>query len=150
MKRVLLRGFHVLMACVVLLSSTGFGLVEHTCQMRGTRKTVVVAFTGARTAPACTADAQPIAPNQSVIKKADCCQDNAHYENVDTGSSLSQQIAKLIKAVTETVVAGVITVLAWLADWIFDRGASSSIAASPPALSLSGRAILTLVQRLLI
>jgi hypothetical protein len=149
MKRTLFQLFNLLMACVVLLSSTGFGLVEHSCQMRGKKKTVVVAFSDAKTPRGCAVDQMAAPTDQPTIKKTVCCQDDQHFENVDISSSLSQLIAKFIKSITETVIAGVTAVLAWIAEWIFG-GQSASIAlfSSPP--SLSGRDILTLVQTLLI
>jgi hypothetical protein len=151
MKRNLLQLFHVLMACVVLLSSTGFGLVEHSCQMRGKKKTIVVAFSDAGKQTNCGKH-EPAAPSdQIVLKKTDCCQDDQRYENVDVNSSLSQLVAKFVKNVTESILVGVTAMLAWIVEWIFDRSASLSAqlsSYSPP--SLSGRDILTLVRTLLI
>ncbi|WP_420146753.1 HYC_CC_PP family protein [Spirosoma sp.] len=148
MKRTLFRLFNLLMACVVLLSSTGFGLIEHTCQMRGHKTTMVVAFSEAKS-QGCAIDQQPMSSQQTVIKKTECCQDDQRYENVDVSSSLSQLVAKFVKSVTETVVAGFVAVFSWLIEFIFaEKSASVSAFSSPP--SLSGRDILTLVQSLLI
>lgn len=148
MKRTLFRLFNLLMACVVLLSSTGFGLVEHTCQMRGHKKTMVVAFSDVKS-QGCATDQQPMPSQQTVVKKTECCQDKHYYENVDTSSSLSQLVAKFVKTVTETVVASFIAVFTWLFELIFaDKSLPISAFSSPP--SLSGRDILTLVQSFLI
>ena len=137
------------MACVVLLSSTGFGLLEHTCQMRGKKKTMVVAFSEAKAGPDCESGKKPMAGQQTVVDKSQCCQDNHLYENVDVSSSLSQLVAKFVKTVSETFIAGAAMVVAWLVNWVFaDESASVSVATSLP--SLSGRDILTLVQSLLI
>ncbi len=149
MKRALFQLFNLLMACVVLLSSTGFGLVEHSCQMRGKKTTMVVAFSDVKPQSGCAADGQPMPPRQTVVKKTDCCQNEGSYENVDAQSSLSQLVAKFVKTVTETVLAGVVAIVAYLAEWIFDRQSSSiSIVDLPP--SPSGRDILTLVSSLLL
>ena len=149
MKRALFQVFNLLMVCVVLLSSTGFGLVEHSCQMRGKKKTMVVAFSDAKTQPGCSSDKQPMSANQTVLKKTECCQDNNQYENVDISSSLSQFVAKLVKTVTEAVIVSIAAVVTWTIDWIFaKKSASVSFFSSPP--SLSGRDILTLVHSLLI
>ena len=150
MKRTLFQLLNLMMACVVLLSSTGFGLVEHTCQMRGKKKTIVVAFSDASVQPGCTADGQSMVSGQTVIRKSECCQDDQHYENVTVTSSLSQLLAKFVKTIAETIVSGVVVMLAWLANLIFehDSAASLAVTSSPPALS--GRDILTLIQRLLI
>ncbi len=149
MKRALFQLFNLLMVCVVLLSSTGFGLVEHSCQMRGTKKTMVVAFSDAKPQSGCSDDGQPMPPKQTVVSKTDCCRDQSSYENVDSQSSLSQLVAKFVKTVTETVLAGVVAIIAYLVDWTFDRKSTAvSVVESPP--SPSGRDILTLVHRLLL
>jgi len=150
MKRTLFQLFNVLMACVVLLSSTGFGLVEHTCQMRGKKKTMVVAFSGARTEAGCSKHMASEPSMEPVIKKTECCQDDQRYENVDVTSSLSQLVAKFVKTVTESVLAGVTAMLAWVIDWVFDRSASVAATFSSDPPSLSGRDILTLVRCMLI
>lgn len=137
------------MACVVLLSSTGFGLVEHTCQMRGKKKTMVVAFSDARTKPGCSTDKQPMPTDQTVVSKTQCCEDGQQYENVTVSSSLSQFVAKFVKSIAETVIHGVVAVLTWLIQLIFaEKSSSLSVFQSPP--SLSGRDIITLVRSLLI
>lgn len=149
MKRALFQLFNLLMVCVVLLSSTGFGLVEHSCQMRGKKKTMVVAFSDTKTQTGCSSDKQPMPANQTVIKKTECCQDETYFENVDISSSLSQFVAKFVKIVAEAFVAGVTVVLTWICDLIFAKESSSvSVFSSPP--SPSGRDILTLVRSLLL
>ena len=149
MKRALFQWFNLMMACVVLLSSTGFGLVEHTCQMRGKKKTMVVAFSETKTESGCADDKQPIPANQTVVKKTVCCQDDQHFANIDVSSSLSQLVAKFVKTISETIFAGAAVVLAWLVDWIFAEE-SASISLVPSLPPSSGRDILTLLQRLLI
>ena len=149
MKRALFPLFNILMACVVLLSSTGFGLVEHSCHMRGKKKTMVVAFSDINPKTGCSENGQPMPSGQTFIKKTECCQDQSSYENVDAQSSLTQLVAKFVKTITEAIVAGVVAVMAYLVEWVFARESSSlSAVESPP--SLSGRDILTLVQSLLI
>ena len=149
MKRALFQVFNLLMTCVVLLSSTGFGLVEHSCQMRGKKKTMVVAFSEVKPQQGCSTDKQSILTQQTLIKKTECCQDEQHFENVDISSSLSQFVAKIVKAVTETIIGGLVSVLTWLVNWVFAEE-SSSVSSFSSSPSLSGRDILTLVQSLLI
>ena len=149
MKRSLFRLFNLFMTCVVLLSSTGFGLVEHTCQMRGKKKTLVVAFSENKTQNGCADGKQAQPAKQTVLKKTDCCQDDQRYENVDVTSSLSQLIAKFVKSIAETVLSAVSVMLTWLIHWIFASESSSlSLIDSPP--SPSGRDILTFAHCLLI
>lgn len=149
MKRKLFQLFNLLMTCVVLLSSTGFGLVEHSCQMRGKKKTMVVAFSDAKTKSGCASDGQSMAPRQNSVDKSSCCQDESSYENVDAQSSLSQLVAKFVKTVTETVLAGTVALIAYLVEWIFERESSSIALVSEPP-SPSGRDILALDSRLLL
>lgn len=148
MKRKLFQLFNLLMTCVVLLSSTGFGLVEHSCQMRGKKKTMVVAFSEVKS-PSCATNKQPMSTQQTVVKKAECCQDDQRFENVDISSSLSQFIAKLVKTVTEAVFTGVVSFMVWLIDVISNAKTTSISAFSSPP-SLSGREIITLVRSLLL
>jgi hypothetical protein len=148
MKRTLFQLFNLFMTCVVLLSSTGFGLVEHSCQMRGKKKTMVVAFSEVKQ-QGCATTKQPMPSQQTVIRKTECCQDDQRYENVDISSSLSQFVAKLVKIVTEAVLTGVVSVMVWIIDVVFaEKTTSISTFSSPP--SLSGRDIITLVRSLLL
>lgn len=148
MKRNLFQLFNILMACVVLLSSTGFGLVEHSCQMRGKKKTVVVAFSESKSTT-CDTGKQGEPAHQTVVKKTECCQDEQHFENVDISSSLSQFVAKFVKIVTEAVLTSVVAVMTWIIDVVFTHKTTSvSAFAAPP--SLSGRDIITLVRSLLL
>ncbi|QKZ14061.1 HYC_CC_PP family protein [Spirosoma sp. KUDC1026] len=151
MKRRLFQLFNLLMACIVLLSSTGFGLVEHSCQMRGKKKTMVVAFSKDAEQKGCKIGKHTaINTDELIISRDECCQDEQSYENVDVTSSLTQLVAKFAKIVTEAVLTSVLTVVTWLVDWIFDHSvATSAPAVSSPSLP-SGRDLLSLVQRFLI
>ncbi|GAB3696472.1 hypothetical protein GCM10027592_19580 [Spirosoma flavus] len=149
MKRILFQVFNVVMAVVVLLSSTGFGLVEHSCQMRGKKKTMVVAFSDVKPPKSCTTHKKTPPTDQTRIERDKCCQDSQYYENVDVSSSLSQLAAKCIKAISQPIDTIAVTLLAWLTDWIYTETSASTPIFSPP-LSLSGRDILKLAQCLLI
>lgn len=148
MKRTLSQIVNLLMAFVVLMSSTGFGLVEHSCQMRGKKKTVVTAFSDVKTS-GCTEDGLPMKTDQTIVKKTPCCQDEQGFENVETQSSLSQQVAKFVKVITEAVLTSVTTLLTWIVGWVFDTNTEVSTSFPAPP-SPSGRDILTLVRSLLI
>lgn len=148
MKRTLSQIVNLLMAFVVLMSSTGFGLVEHSCQMRGKKKTVITAFSDVQRA-GCAEGGLTMTANQATVKKIPCCQDEQDFENVDTQSSLSQHVAKFVKAVTETILAGVATLLTWVVSWIFDTDTQVAASFSAPP-SPSGRDILTRTHSLLI
>ena len=147
MKLALIRFLHLFMAVVVLLSSMGFGLVEHSCQLRGKR-----VYSVHETKPGCKlcrARTQQAADSPSV-NRPDCCKDEARYSKVETGSSLSQQLVKFIKAIGEHYGAGVAAVFTTLFNWAFVQQASVPAAdyASPPPLA--GRLLLAFVQSFLI
>ena len=149
MKRTLFQFLNLMMACVILLSSTGFGLLEHSCHMRGKKKTMVVAFTENKAQSGCASDVGTVVDSRTTVKKAECCADEQHFENIDISSSLSQFVAQLVKTIAESVLTGIVTVFTWLIDWAFAEESTSVAVFSPPP-SLSGRAILTLIQSLLI
>nr|WP_229201816.1 hypothetical protein [Arsenicibacter rosenii] len=87
---------------------------------------------------------------KTIVKKADCCKEEARFENVDITSSLSQLFAKFLKSVAEAVTVAVVSVITWLFNWIYDREADAALIlpnAPPPAY---GRALLAIVQRFLL
>ncbi len=148
MKRTLFQLFNTLMACIVLLSSTGFGLVERSCHMRG--KTVYLSLKQAE-AKRCAADRLVLTPaaGQTRIERTPCCADETTYENVDVTSSLTQLVAKFLKTVTTMVTDGFAAVLVWLVETMFAAKSSVSLTVHAPPLP-AGRTLLALVQSLLI
>lgn len=148
MKRELFRILNVVMAMVVLLSSTGFGLIEHSCQMRG--KKISRIGVGEPTYAGCPSDKTASASIQPSVKKTDCCKDEKRYENVDIASSLSQLVAKFFKVVTEAVITSVTVLVTNFISWLFSTDASV-VAHSPNAPPAAyGRTLLALVQSFLI
>lgn len=148
MKRTLFRMLNVIMAVVVLVSSTGFGLIEHSCQMRGKKITKI--GTVESTFIGCPPGQKASAPSQPSLKKGDCCQDEHRYENVDISSSLSQLVAKFFKIATEGLITTVEVVVTSLVNWLFIETVSTvehSPNAPPPAY---GRSLLAVVQSFLI
>lgn len=148
MKRTLFRIFNVLMAVVVLISSTGFGLIEHSCQMRGKKISLVgseqpgcVGCPSLHKAPVSTKPA---------LKKKDCCQEEQRFENVDVTSSLSQLIAKFFKGVTKAIIEVATALVTTLVSWFFQTDASlvEHSPNAPPAFY--GRTLLAFVQSFLI
>jgi hypothetical protein len=148
MKTALLRCFHLVMVAIVLTGSTGFGLIEHTCQMRGKRISWVMAGDNC---PGCTpAERQIKAQQQPTIAPTDCCKDESRYENVDVTSSLTQLVAKFLQNVSEALLAGFAAVLTWLTAGVMTLSAKAA-AALPNAPPLpAGRDLLPFVQQFLI
>lgn len=148
MQRKLFQLFNLLMACTVLVSSTGFGLVERSCQMRG--KTMYLNLKEAEARRCVTDHKEPGAASGNVmVGKTPCCQDETTYKHVDVKSSLTQSVAKFLKNITHAIGAGVVSVLAWLIEVVFSSASSATVTISSPPLP-SGRSLLALIQHLLI
>ncbi len=148
MKRILFQLFNVLMACTILVSSTGFGLVERSCHMRG--KTVYLSLKEAE-AKRCAADqllvTQPA--TRTGVDKTPCCADETRYENVDVTSSLTQLVAKFLKTITDTVTAGFTAVFVWFIQTVLSTKSSALLTVHAPPLP-AGRTLLAFIQSLLI
>jgi hypothetical protein len=144
MKKAFSRIFNVFLAVVVLLSSTGFGLVEHSCTVKGKQTSLH------KSKNACCANNPHQQQNQqkSTIKKAKCCSEREKYENVDYSSSASQIVAKFTQKSIDwlkvTVVSFVRTIIETILQVI-----TSSTHSSSKSLS-TGRDILSFVQSYLI
>lgn len=148
MKLAMIRFLHLFMAVVVLLSSMGFGLVEHSCQLRGKR----VYSVHDTQPPGCQhCQVRTQVPDQmTTVDRTDCCQDETHYSRVDTTSSLSHQLAKFIKVASDRFGTGTAAVWIVLLNWSLVDHTSVPAAgyASPPPLA--GRHLLAFVQSFLI
>lgn len=153
MKHTVFRYVNLLMACIVLLSSTGIGLIEHTCQMRGKKVSVALPR---ETKSGCSVHSKKtfaVSKNASigpVIKRTDCCKEEQRYENVDFSSSITQLVAKFLKSIADTAQAGLVTVISWLLQELLptDPDSAAIRVAAPPLPS--GRDLLAFVQRFLL
>jgi hypothetical protein len=150
MKNALLKFLTVSMACLVLLSSTGFGLVEHDCLMRG-KSMQLHAAQAPKGCQSCVkkGDVHLSSADQTVVKKADCCKDEQKYEKLDIVSSLSQLIAKVLKTAAEAALLAVKTVLFSVVQWLLPDPAGASVVHSFSSL-FHGRSMLSFVQSFLI
>ncbi|MEZ0487581.1 HYC_CC_PP family protein [Fibrella aquatica] len=73
------------LAILVLVSSMGFGMVEHWCQLRGHSKTLLEAQ---RNCPKhCQSDevSAPVS-GEPIVKRAACCKTTLTYEHLDVSS----------------------------------------------------------------
>ncbi|MFN8356699.1 MAG: hypothetical protein U0Y10_19750 [Spirosomataceae bacterium] len=145
MKKFLLyRLFNFLMAIVVLSTSTGFGLVEHSCMIRGKTYSLSSAHQGCKHCPTTPANN---ASNEQ-LKKQSCCDEKTTYEHVDYSSSLVELGAKFVKTISEAVA----NVVHWVVERLVEAisTTSSSLTASAAPFSHSGRDILAFHQTFLI
>ena len=153
MKRAFFKYFNLLMACIVLLSSTGFGLIEHTCLMRGKKVSMAMNRQAQQNCQIHGKSEVSITSQSSagpIIKKADCCQEEQWYENVEFSSSITQLVAKFIKSMTNLVLTGVATFIGWLLNELFsvDTSLLTTGIDSPPLPY--GRSLLSFVQSFLL
>jgi hypothetical protein len=149
-KNKLYRMFAIVMALVVLLSSTGFGLVEHSCMMRG--KSVELISLGEAQGCQMCVKKTAIAPQKlttSVFKKKACCEEDQKHQKIEVVSSLSQASAKVLKA--KDLPAGVAIQLSFLlAQLEPDATSASSSAFLSFSFRFYGRSLLSFVQSFLI
>jgi hypothetical protein len=147
MKKTIRSFFTVLMAFVVLTASTGFGVIEHHCMMRG--KSLHLAALQKANAKGCGQEHSklPISDKTS-FQKQNCCQDQQSYENVDVSSSVTQWIAKIIKIVSDAVIGAFIAVFKAIVALFVPE--SSSVSLSSFSSLLHGRSLLSFVQSFLI
>ncbi|WP_460910991.1 hypothetical protein [Spirosoma areae] len=78
------------LALLVLVSSTGFGIVEHWCQMRGHTKSLLLTRKGCATPCKTNEPPAPIS-GQPIVKKIPCCKTTLSYEHLDVSRFLTDQ-----------------------------------------------------------
>jgi hypothetical protein len=147
MKKTIRSFFTVLMALVVLTASTGFGVIEHHCMMRG--KSLHLAALKKENAKGCGQEHSklPISDKTS-FQKQNCCEDQQSYENVDVSSSVTQWVAKIIKVVSDAVIGAFIAVFKAIVAFFVPESSSASL--SSFSSLLHGRSLLSFVQSFLI
>lgn len=143
MKKALFRIFNVLMAVVVLLSSTGFGLVEHSCTVKGKQ----TSFHKTNKTCCNKTSQKDFSPQKTTVKKTKCCTEEEKYENVDYSSSASQNVAKFIQNGLDWAKNATNLFLKAIVKEFLDSISSKNIASSPPS---DGRTILIFIQSFLI
>ncbi|RYD94058.1 MAG: hypothetical protein EOP50_10115 [Sphingobacteriales bacterium] len=155
MKRTIFQLFNLLMTCIVLLSSTGFGLIEHTCLMRG-KKVSLAMSQSANVNQSCPIHRQKaVSPSEQsyqtpILQRTDCCQEEQRYENVDFSSSITQLVAKFIKSMADTVLAGVTALITWLFTSLVIADTASTLAVFDAPPLHYGRSLLSFVQSFLL
>ncbi len=143
MKKALFRIFNVLMAVVVLLSSTGFGLVEHSCTVKGKQTSLHKSD-----AACCNKTSQKdTSPHKTTVKKSKCCTEEEKYENVDYSSSASQNVAKFVQNGLDWLKTTVTSFLKAIVEEVLETISSKNNSSSPPS---DGRTILIFIQSFLI
>ena len=154
MKNKLNRSITVIMAFLVLLSSTGFAFVEHQCMMRGKSVQLVSEKKSdsckAKVVSSCCAKSKQLKESKGTfLKKTDCCKESQKFEKLDVVSSANQAIAKLLKVWAGDFVWAATSYSFIQAEWILP----ASEAVSPDisfSSRLHGRSMLFFIQSFLI
>ncbi len=91
-----------LLALLVLLSSTGYGMVEHWCQMRGHSKSLLLTAKGC--AKPCGTPEEATPPTDGpLLKRAPCCKTTLTYTHLDVSRFLADQPAQPVLHLAEFV-----------------------------------------------
>jgi hypothetical protein len=137
------------MAILVLMTSTGFGLVEHHCMMRGKSLQLMAIETNGACKSCVKKNVAHVGTHKTVVKKADCCKEEQKYQKVDFVSSFSQLLAKILKSCAEAVGFAVKAIIFSIADFLLPTSSGSSVVHSFSSL-FHGRSMLSFVQSFLI
>jgi len=155
MKNKLHRSITIFMAFLVLVSSTGFGLVEHQCLMRGMMTMKFVSEKKAdsckeKVVSACCAKSKALKESKKTFfKKTDCCKDQQKFEKVDVVSSLVQLHAKAMKVFADGLLWSLQSFIFLLQEWVYPPVSSSKVPVSFSSL-FHGRSMLSFIQSFLI
>jgi len=147
MKKAFSRLFNVIMAVVVLLSSTGFGFVEHSCIVKG--KSISLHKSGDLCCAAKNSKHAPLNSKHAIVKKSVCCTEEEKYENIEYSSSVSQLVAKFTQSSLDWFKATFSDLIKTIIEIIFDSQ-NSSLARSTSPPTPEGRDIITANQSFLI
>lgn len=153
MKNKLHQSLTILMAFLILFSSTGFGFIEHECMMRG--KSVKFASDeqtalNKKVVSSCCAQSKALKVSKGTyFKKTACCKENQNFEKVDVTPSLAQMLAKSLKTMADGTVWSVKSFTFIKAEWIIPSAIRSSHIISFTSL-FHGRSMLFFVQSFLI
>ena len=139
------------MAFVVLLSSTGFGLVEHSCMMSGKSVELAALKKESTGCSSCVKKVEARADKSShpVFKKKACCEENHTFQKLDVVTSTSS-VAKILKNSPQVdAISG--EALRYLSAFLPVLLPPSSTSSFPPFFpKFYGRTMLSFVQCFLI
>ena len=157
MKNRIHQSLTIVMSFLILLSSTGFGFIEHACMMRGksvkfVSEEQVSFFKTKKTKPvsSCCAKSKSLKDSKGTFfKKTDCCKESQNFKKVDVVSSVSQMLSKSLKAMADGVLWSVKSFVFLTAEWALHSPFQSSNSISFSSL-FHGRSMLSFVQSFLI
>lgn len=106
------------MALLVLISSTGFGFVEHQCLLRG-KSVQLYSSSKVDGCKACrkVEVRKTESQEKAYFKKVACCKDSARFEKMNAEWTGSHLLAKLLKVLANGVVFGVTQFVFITSEW---------------------------------
>lgn len=154
MKNKLHRSITIMMAFLILLSSTGFALTEHQCMMMGSKSKQLVTSKKddsckPKAVSSCCAKSQQLKNAKGTFfKKTDCCKESQKLEKLEVASIDNHVLAKLLKSFATGITWSATRYQFILAEW----------ALAPPAAApdisfssrLHGRSMLAFIQSFVI
>jgi hypothetical protein len=150
MNKIVLKSFAIFMSLLVLLSSAGFGVREHTCQVRG--KTVSLSgFVNDKGCKACKVKHSPRvearSPSGVFIDKVPCCKEKVTFERVEVVNTVvsAAPVFLFLAAVLPPAPSFLFSFLPKEIQYPFGTVAPYSFSSR-----LSGRSLLALIQSYLI
>ncbi|MCF0073586.1 hypothetical protein LZD49_24110 [Dyadobacter sp. CY261] len=154
MKNKLHRSITILMALLVLLSSTGFVLTERHCAMMAGKSMQLVGQPKDNSckpkvvSSCCAKSAAMKMAKGTSLKKTACCKESQKLEKLDVASANSHVLAKLLKSVAMGLTWTVTSFQFIQAEWLLPSSPNS------PDVSFSsrfhGRSMLSFIQSFLI
>ncbi|AFK04871.1 hypothetical protein Emtol_3745 [Emticicia oligotrophica DSM 17448] len=144
MKNAIFRILNVFMAVVVLISNTGFGLIEHSCTVKGKQ----TALYKSETSCCNKSFKNHTSSERPVVKKSKCCSEEEKYQNVDYSYSASESVAKFVQKSIDWVKVTITDFLRAVVRDILENLVSKKTSSSPP--SSNGISIRIFIQSFLI
>ena len=137
MKNIKSRILLVLLSNLILFNSFGFGLVEHSCTMRG-KKTY--SFIAKDTCKGC--DVHKKTSSKTTISRSKCCNSEQQKKQENISESLVNIATKFIKAATNALIQGFV----WLALIASEAILNVFGANQPESSSLFGKNLLIFIS----
>ena len=143
MKAIIRKMFCYLLAGLVFVSSTGFGLVEHSCLMSGKEKVAVSEGQSCCSAKKST-KGHSCQSRQASLEQDACCTEETQHSKVDVSTSLVQVMSDLLASLWVAVVS----IFSFIFNSLIETvTASLHVSHSPPR---SGRSLLIFLHTFLI
>lgn len=126
-----------LLAALILFTSTGFGLIEHSCAMRGKKS---YSFVTKESCSGCENHHKKAPIGKASVSKSKCCDDNV-VEKEKTSESIANIFGKLLKSATFFIVNSIFFIATTAFEFVFNLLSSNQ----NDVCSLAGRSLLNFI-----